>query len=43
MVRGPLPIQGRYSGPAQSIGRRHDRLDLALGSLMGDDLAFLRS
>ncbi len=28
---------------SQSIGRRHDHLDRALGSLMEDDLAFLRS
>ena len=27
---------------SQSIGRRHDHLDRALGSLMEDDLAFLR-
>ncbi|MGD0045308.1 MAG: hypothetical protein ABSE84_33730, partial [Isosphaeraceae bacterium] len=28
---------------SQSIGRQHDHLDRALGSLMEDDLAFLRS
>ena len=38
----PLLIGLAPTSPAQSIGHRHDRLDRALGSLMDDDLAFLR-
>jgi len=39
----PLLIGLAPTSPTQSIGRRHDHLDRALGSLMEDDLAFLRS
>ena len=39
----PLLIALAPTSPAESIGRRHDHLDRALGSLMDDDLAFLRS
>src|SRR5271157_3033363 len=37
----PLLIGLAPTSPTQSIGRRHDHLDRALGSLMEDDLAFL--
>jgi hypothetical protein len=39
----PLLIALAPTSSSQSIGRRHDHLDRALGSLMEDDLAFLRS
>jgi len=39
----PLLIALAPTISSQSIGRRHDHLDRALGSLMEDDLAFLRS
>ena len=39
----PLLIALAPTSSFQSIGRRHDHLDRALGSLMEDDLAFLRS
>jgi len=38
----PLLIALAPTSSSQSIGRRHDHLDRALGSLMEDDLAFLR-
>ena len=39
----PFLIALAPTSSSQSIGRRHDHLDRALGSLMEDDLAFLRS
>ena len=39
----PLLIALAPTSSSQSIGRRHDHLDRALGSLMEDDLPFLRS
>ena len=39
----PLLIALAPTSFSQSIGHRHDHLDRALGSLMEDDLAFLRS
>jgi hypothetical protein len=39
----PLLIALAPTSSSQSIGRRHDHLDRALGSLMEDDLAFLMS
>jgi subtilase family serine protease len=42
-VREPLLVGLVPTSPAQSIEHRHDHLDRALGSLMDDDLALLRS
>jgi hypothetical protein len=39
----PIVIGLAPTSPAQSISQQHDHLDHALGSLMDDDLTFLRS